>query len=64
MSPNWFKCYYKYYGLSSLLTDGVDNYGKELVQKEALFVLVDSFRSRKTKVSNVRMFARVPASTE
>ena len=43
---------------------GVDNYGKELVQKEALFVLVDSFRSRKTKVSNVRMFARVPASTE
>ena len=35
---------------------GVDNHGKEVVQKAGMFVSVDILRPRKIKLSNVGIF--------
>ena len=41
---------------------GVNIHGIEFVQKTAVFVWVDILRSRKAKISNVRMLSWVLAS--
>ena len=43
---------------------GVDNHGKEFVQKAAMFVSANILRHRKQKISNVVMLTKGLACTE